>query len=374
MQAPVFVLQVSAFFPAHGGGIEVVAGRLAEGLAERGWHIHWMAGGAPEEVMHDCRSGGLSVEWVRSVDFLERRLGVPFPMWGLRGCLRLWQNIGRADIVHVHDFLYLPSFISVIFAKFRRKPIVITQHIGAIDFRSSFARVLLGFLNRTVGRWVLQAAQRVVFVGRPVRDYFCSFSRLAGKATLIANGVDHATYYPAVRTGNKKLKFLFVGRFVEKKGIAFLRECVDIPGVEWDFVGWGPLSPLSWGRAVRVHEGVRAADVVSFYQQADLLVLPSTGEGFPLVLQESLACGTPVLVSDEVKDAFPSYDDGCVFSVDMKHPQAAELLRRRLCELAAAPELLQQGRLLSQRLAGQWSWVKCTESYSELYLDVLGGR
>ena len=45
-QGPPKILQVSAFFPAHGGGIEAVAGHLAAAMAPRGVQLVWMAGGS----------------------------------------------------------------------------------------------------------------------------------------------------------------------------------------------------------------------------------------------------------------------------------------------------------------------------------------
>ncbi|MCZ2438999.1 MAG: hypothetical protein LC119_02340, partial [Burkholderiales bacterium] len=44
------VLQVSAFFAAHGGGIEIVAGALADRLGGPGLHVHWLASGRPEHA------------------------------------------------------------------------------------------------------------------------------------------------------------------------------------------------------------------------------------------------------------------------------------------------------------------------------------
>jgi glycosyltransferase involved in cell wall biosynthesis len=374
MLPPLAVLQISAFFPAHGGGIEVVAGRIAQGLATRGVCVHWMAGGAAQDIPGGASRQGMTTEWVRSVDFFERRLGLPWPVWGVSGIRSLWRNVGKADVVHVHDYLYFPSLCAVLFARLKKKPVVLTQHIGEIGFKSRYKRLLLQGLNRVIGKMLLQAVQGVAFVGQPVKEYFCGFVTFSRPAVLIENGVDHERFHPAPRPPCDGLSFLFVGRFVEKKGIQFLRSCTDLAGVEWNFVGWGPLSPTAWGAAsaaVRVHEHVRGDAVIPFFQQADLLVLPSTGEGFPLVLQEALACGTPVLVSDEVKAAFSSVDAACVFSVDMAHPDANILLRKQLELLAASPQLLADGRAAALKLSQQWSWEVCVEAYIRLYQRVL---
>ena len=374
MQTPLAVLQVSAFFPAHGGGIEVVAGKVAEGLSASGMRVCWMAGGAGQEVPHQLASDTLLLEWAPSVDFFERRMGLPLPVWGLQGVRRLWRNIAQADVVHVHDYLYLPSMCAVLFAWLRKKPVVLTQHIGDIAFKSLWKRLLLRSLNKTLGRVVLSSVQRVAFVGRPVQDYFGQFVKFSRPPVLIENGVDHALFHPGQKPAAEKLNFLFVGRFVEKKGIQHLRQCVDIEGVDWDFVGWGPLSPAAWseaGERIRIHGDVRAAGVVPFYQKADLLVLPSTGEGFPLVLQEALACGTPVLVSDEVKAAFSQVDDACVFSVDMQQEHAASLLRDKLESLAASPQQLATAREAACRLSERWSWNACVAAYIRLYRELV---
>ena len=54
-----------------------------------------------------------------------------------------------------------------------------------------------------------------------------------------------------------------------------------------------------------VHRNLSQAELPPLYQAADLLVLPSVGEGFPLVVQEAMACGTPALVGDETAAGCP---------------------------------------------------------------------
>lgn len=367
------VLMVSAFFPAHGGGIEAVAGQLAMRLAASGVHMHWMAGGPADEWPAPPSLDGLQVTPAASSDPLERRIGLPMPLWGWRALRKLWQAVGEADLVHVHDYLYAPTLAAALFAHLRRRPLVVTQHIGEIPFRSSRARWLLERLNRTLGAAVLKGAAQTAFVGQPVLAYFSDRVAFRCPPLLIPNGVDANRYRPAPRCEDAAaVKVLFVGRFVEKKGLPLLRGCLDLPGLHWVFVGWGPLPPVETPHpTVEVTGRLPPEQIVSRYQQADLLVLPSTGEGFPLVVQESLACGTPVLVSREVAEAFPARDPRCVFDVELRTAEPLAALREAIAALAADRTRLAEARSHAVALASQWSWERCVEAYRSVYDRVL---
>ena len=365
------VLQVSAFFRGHGGGIETVADELAHRVPCRDFVVHWMAGDHGGEAPIGPFPVGLEVEAVRSFDPLESRIGLPMPLWGPHALRRLWRAVGRADLVHIHDYLYQPSLMALLFAWLRNKPTVITQHIGEIPFASQRARALLEALNRHLGARVLARAGRTAFVGAPVQNYFEKRTRFERPPKLVPNGVDLDRFRPGTDDRvlrSPEVQLLFVGRFVEKKGLRLLVPCLDLPGVHWTFVGWGPQSPVERSNERVTLAGRLAPEaIVPHYQQADLLVLPSTGEGFPLVVQEALACGTPVLVSSEVAAAFPALDDACVFAVDLQAPDPSVRLREVLAELAANPTRLSAARVAARGLAGQWSWDRCAEAYRELY-------
>ena len=98
---------------------------------------------------------------------------------------------------------------------------------------------------------------------------------------------------------------LFVGRFVEKKGLHILSRMARLrPDIAWVFAGWGHLNPRDWGLPnVMVFSDLSGASIAPLYQASDLFVLPSKGEGFPLVIQEALACGLPVVCSAETAGA-----------------------------------------------------------------------
>ena len=372
------VLQVSAFFPAHGGGIEVVAGQLSRHLALSGVDVTWMAGGAAAERPSQAESPGVVIVQAKSFDVLERRVGLPAPVWSPASLQRLWRLIGSCDLVHVHDYLYVPTLAAILFARLRHRPVVLTQHVGEIAYESILARRLLQAINHTVGRVALAAATQVVFVGRPVQEHFGHFVRFRRSSRLIANGVDQEVFRPGPQASAPDagdLRALFVGRFVEKKGLRLLRACMSVPGIRWEFVGRGPLSPEHWNAPtdmLRVRGVLAPREVADSMRRADVLVLPSHGEGFPLVVQEALACGTPVLVSQEVADAFPISDARCTWAVDLSADDAAARLRDTLASLARAPESIRAVRSVAVALAGQWSWDRCAESYLAIYCALTG--
>ena len=90
---------------------------------------------------------------------------------------------------------------------------------------------------------------------------------------------------------------LFVGRLLPEKGVGLLLAARD-PEFDLVFCGPGDASllgmPLPPG--VEYFPARPTAELVSLYHAADLLVVPSSlREGFPLVIQEALACGLPVV-------------------------------------------------------------------------------
>jgi glycosyltransferase involved in cell wall biosynthesis/putative flippase GtrA len=377
---PLRVLQVSTFFASHVGGLEVVADQLARRLAQAGVQLTWMAGGRSGQ--EPAASANLVIDRADYVDLLEHRIGLPAPIWNLGSLRRLWHHVHECDAVHVHDYLYMPSLAAILFARMRRRPIVLTQHIGDIPFDASVARLLLAALNRSIGHWALRHAAQVVFVGTPVMQYFSRFVKFRHPPLLISNGVDHSLYRPRedeYPSNESALRALFVGRFVEKKGVGLLRRCVAMPGIRWDFVGAGPMLDEAWAAqhpTVRLHGQLAPFAVAERMRAADVLVLPSKGEGFPLVVQEALSCGTPVLVSKAVGEAFPRSNPSCVWSVDLEaDPElAAQRLTNRLAELRDDLARVRSARLDAQQLASQWSWDECVAAYLRIYERITVNR
>jgi glycosyltransferase involved in cell wall biosynthesis len=368
------ILVVSAYYAEHGGGVEVVAGELARRFAARGAEVLWAASASPQ----GHQEGRLLM---RAWNVSERRLDIPYPLWEPLSIARLQAAVRGSDVVHIHDCLYQGSVSAFLCARASGKPVVVTQHVGLIHYRSRLPRLLMAGANRVLGRLVLGGCDRCVFISRTVQAYFAGFARPARPA-FIPNGVDTWRFRPVPADERRRLRerlgwpaarpvLLFVGRFTQKKGLPILR-CVAerLPGCDWVFIGWGMEDPSGWGLAnVRCLGQVAHEHLSAYYQAADLLVLPSVGEGFPLVVQEAMACGTPVLISTETAAAMPGIE-AVAFACDPT-PGAVETRLAGILEDRAGLEDMRGASAAFAR--SQWDWDRCADQYWELFAALTGG-
>jgi glycosyltransferase involved in cell wall biosynthesis len=379
-------LTVSTFFDTHRGGLEIVAGRLAGELARRGFAVTWLASNItpPPDPAPEAHVRPVSVGvW----NIAERRLGVPWPVLFPKGIARLWAEVKAADVVLLHDGLYMTSMVTAVAARLNRRPLVVIQHIGFIPYRSAVLRGLMAFANRWVCGSVLASADQVVFISQFVRDYFQN-RRFKAEPLLIFNGVDTAVFLPAcsAEKAEARARFglpatgpvaLFVGRFVEKKGVQLLRGAAKLrPQVTFAFAGWGVIDPASWDLPnVRVFSDLSGAGLADLYRASDLLVLPSHGEGFPLVVQEALACGLPVVCGDESTGADPgaaAFLDG----VDVATGGDAAVAERIAAALDRVLATSQPGdaKRRADFVRQRYAWSAAADRYAQVLTTLTQGR
>jgi phosphatidylinositol alpha-mannosyltransferase len=199
-----------------------------------------------------------------------------------------------------------------------------------------------------------------------------------GRYSVIANGVEVPAGGPPVKVGAAagKLKLVFVGQAVERKGLpvllsAFegLRDYVDaeltIIGATADDVEPLLIDP----RGVTVAGLVDDAEKQRLLAEADLLVAPSLGgESFGMVLTEAFAAGTSVVAS-EIAGYRDVVDDG-VNGLLVPHgdPLAlAEALRELALEPARRADL-SAGAAAS---AAQYNWSLISEQTIQIYDEAI---
>jgi len=373
------LLTVTHFFESHRGGIEIVAGRLARELARRGNEVTWIATDASPAPSD--REAGLRTISLAAVNVTERWIGVPYPFPSLSSFRRLIDEVKAADAVLVHDGLYLTSVAAFVAARLHGKPVIVVQHVGAVPYGNPVLRTLMHFANRLVVRPLLARADQTVFISEVTARYFAG-ARFRVPPQLIFNGVDTGIFFPpsgpeeivAARgrhglPGDRPIA-LFVGRFVEKKGLPVLERLARArPDVTFAFAGWGGQDPRQWTLPnVRVLDGLAGAALAALYRASDIFVLPSSGEGFPLVIQEALACGLPVICGAETAGADPAaaaYLTGVPILLDDPDRTAAmfgQALESRLSE--DVHSLRRSARFDLAR--GRYSWSGAAARYVEI--------
>jgi glycosyltransferase involved in cell wall biosynthesis len=324
------ILTVTHFFEDHGGGIERVAGQLCRQFAELGATVVWAASDADNPP--ECR---IDAAPVRCINPTEKLTGLPMPIPGLRGVRTLSRQVRRSDAVVIHDALYVTSILALLMAKARRKPTILVQHIADIPFSSGLLRAFMRVANLIVTRPMLWAADKRVFISDTVReDLLGEPPRHASE--LLFNGVNGAIFHPGekrtpdvlsgIDADDARRRVLFVGRYVEKKGLTVLHALAKSrPDLMFVLAGSGPIRPREWGLANVQDVGPQKQEALAdLYRWADLLILPSVGEGFPLVIQEAMACGLPVVCGAPADRADPGAAKWLRgVTIDLSQPEAS---------------------------------------------------
>jgi glycosyltransferase involved in cell wall biosynthesis len=365
------VLTVTHFFESHGGGIERVAAQLCRQFDRIGHESVWAASRS------DAAPTDLRTVPLPCVNPIERFTGLPMPLPLGSAIRNLAREVRRSDAVVVHDALYATSITALLLAKVRHKPVVLIQHIGGIPFASKALRGVISFANAAVTRPMLRGADARVFISDTVRrDLLGNDSNQ--DAELLFNGVDTTIFHPAQGTQATPValsgihlpasrRILFVGRYVEKKGLAVIRALASSrPDLEFFLVGTGPIQPAEW-RLPNVHDlgPQNQLSVADLYRWADLLLLPSVGEGYPLVIQEAMACGLPVICGEPTNRADPDARQwlrGVL--VDLADPAASAA---RLAEAIADFEPSDEDRGEMSRYAAQrYNWEAMAQAVLSL--------
>jgi D-inositol-3-phosphate glycosyltransferase len=344
---------VAQHYPPHVGGLEVVAERVARGLAERGHDVDVLTSADPAPVGRTVEAGGVAVHRVRAGTWLER-FGVPFPFFSPVLLTQAWRMARRCDVVQVHDMLYLSSWVVALACRLTRTPYVVTQHVGMVDHPSRIVRAAQVLVLRTVGAMVLRGAAQVLPIS-PVIEQWLQEALPGVRTRVLRNGVDGDLFRPADVGEKEEIRrrfglpsdevlVLYVGRFVPKKGFTVVSSAAG-EDYRLVFVGGGRPRGVD-DCSERIFLGaLPPGDTAAVYRACDVFVCASVGEG-PMTPMEAMLSGCAVLVNDDPAMRALHLADG-VEELAM----TADRLKSRLTTLARDPEALEALRARSREVA-----------------------
>jgi glycosyltransferase involved in cell wall biosynthesis len=114
--------------------------------------------------------------------------------------------------------------------------------------------------------------------------------------------------YPKRFTAGRPLRVLFLGQISLRKGIArLLKVARSLQSQPVEFLMIGPIQitipeDLRWNRKIRWVGPVAQDTVRSYYERADVFILPTLSDGFALTQLEALAYRLPVIASRRCGD------------------------------------------------------------------------
>jgi glycosyltransferase involved in cell wall biosynthesis len=310
----------------------------------------------------------------------------------LRHFLR--KRVRDFDIVHIHGLYRFPPTYAAFHARQHGIPYVIRPH-GSLDpylYQRSDKNLFLKRLwERLFDLPNLNAASAIHYTAEDERR-LAGFLDLKAPSFVVPNGVEWVPFERLPQPGgfrrsqgigNRPL-MLFLGRLHVKKGLdllvpAFARVRRQIPSALLALVG--PASSPSYEKEIlgwiREHNLSDAVIRVPFlqgdallraYVDADVFVLPSYTENFGMTVVESLACETPVVISNRVNihDEITKAEAGLV--TDCDSGQVAVAVIRLLRDEQLRGRMGANGRKLVQE---RFTWPRIVEDLTREYLAAI---
>jgi len=371
---------VSPYSWTYPGGVTRHIEALAERFVEDGHHVRVLAPYDPADTFAAVLHRGANPQPLPAPDYLislGRTVGfkangavsnvsiTPYGVATMHHELRT----GNYDVVHIHEpVVPLSGWVAT---DWTRLPLVGTFHTYTENKVSNGLANVMGarrVLNRLHVR--IAVSEAAAWTGR---RFF------GGHYRVIPNGVHldcEALAGAGRRAQGDRLRIVFVGQSVERKGLPLLLRAFEalrehIPA-ELTVIGPSPeeLAPLLLDdRGVRVLGKVDDLSKRSELARADVLCAPSLrGESFGMVLTEAFAAGTPVVASD-----IAGYRDVVRNGVDgmLVPPADAQALALALRDLWDEPARRAEMARAAARDVQRFAWSRVAGEVMEAYQDAI---
>jgi len=382
------VAQLTYSVKPRGGVVHAIA--VAEALAARGHAVELMAVGPPGSRFFRAPRVPARVvphEPPPDAPFDER---IAACIADYRDGLRALLRARRFDVVHAQDCISANAALALRDEGTIAHVVRTVHHVD--DFRSPS---LIACQERSIAEPDLVLCVSPPWVSRLRHDF-------GVVAALVGNGVDTARFHPpsaqqrerarsALGVGDRVV-VLTVGGVEPRKGSltlleAFARVREALPARDAALLVAGGATLFDYRDEVGRFEQRRAALhlddhvrmlgpvddhlLLSLYHAADAFALPSTKEGFGLVVLEALACGVPAVVS--ALDVFKSFlrDGRDALMAPAGDPRA---LAEALVRAADDDALRRRLRLAGRRVAERHGWDGVAAAHERAYRTLAAAR
>jgi glycosyltransferase involved in cell wall biosynthesis len=296
-----------------------------------------------------------------------------------------------------YDWIALKKYDAFIFFNFiafplsrRTKSIVVIHDLTFVHYPQYMQTTNLKYMSKLVPESV-KRADHIITVSENSKEEIVKYFNLPeSKVSIVPNAIDHRKFYPRDRTEVEEVrgKYNLPQRYIHFHGTIEPRKNVE--GLlnayaalsqdlkdEFSLVltggkGWKDESIYqkidelkSSGHNVVLPGYIDGEDLPALYSGASLFVLPSFYEGFGIPPLEAMACGVPVITSDN--SSLPEVVGDAAIKVKADDTKAlADSIRKLLTNEALAQSFMEKGL----RQAAKFSWEKSAEKLVDLLHEI----
>lgn len=302
------------------------------------------------------------------------------------------------DIINI----YAPFGFLYGFARRRRgsqagPPYVMTMH--GIEERRNYAmggearkeradhfrwrsRVWQNFYHMRTYRWSIITADQCIVTNREALLILqLGYKLPPDRVWFSANGVGEEYFHRRSFSDSPGLKLLFVGTWIDHKGIYSLAEAFEqllahFPTLQLTIAGCAEsrdtvlrhFSPAA-RTSIRVEPFVARSAMPGLYAEHDIFVLPSLVEGMPLVLLEAMASGLAVVTTESsgMTDLVEDGHDGL-----LTVPGDAHSLAAAISSLCRDAQLRHNLGCAAQEKMKRFTWRRSALRHEAVFLRALG--
>lgn len=350
------------------GGSTIHVRDLAIALQKDGYDVAVFMGGQGE-VIHQFKSLGLSVFNIPSM----RRNITLFYDFKAYNDLKKKINLFNPDLIATHSSK--AGFLGRLVAWKLNIPVIFTAHGWAFtDGKSRLMRSVYKMLEKIV----VPVTDKIITVSDYDRKLGIQKMKLSGdKIQTVYNGIPDITQTLMAHHDNQNpVNVVMVARFDQPKDqMELLKAAYDIENIHIHFVGDGPLKD----KAVNLVEKLDIDSRVTFWGETDtveevlakaqIFVLISNWEGFPISTLEAMRAGLPTIVSD-VGGAAEAVDQGITgYAVKKGDIESLRLVLQELVD--NTPKRKNMGTAARKRFERLYTFDKMYQKTLSVYNEVL---
>lgn len=385
------ILQVVPYFiPAWGyGGPQTTIYDLSKELVKRGHQVAVYttdALNAKNRISETVETiDGIQVRRFRNLsNYIAHRYNFFWPQ-GMLSTTK--KELPGFDIIHMYEYRTFQNVLVHHYAKKYGIP-YIAQADGSL-FSGLGKRPLKTIFDLLFGHRIMSDASKLIAITPTEVEQYKELGAEESKIAHVPNSIDLSEYEQLPRKGTFREKYgvteeniiLFLGRIHKIKGLDTLAEAVAplikggrsirlvIAGPDYGYLDHLKKLARKLGIDGRItFTGFISGETkLAAYVDADVYVLPSIYETFPITILEACACGIPVIVTDRCQIA-DLVRDNVGFVVPYDENRLRDAILNMLTDKELRMKFGERGRILIKE---QYNCSHRAEQIEAVYKEVL---